>query len=152
MAYIPLGGVVKLSEKDRLIWGEVSRDAQLVSTKSGSYFVKFGVCAGADNNGEKRYIDCKSFLKGIVSYAKDFQKGDPILAVGRMEDREYNGKTYWDLNLGFCISPSVVPDMGEAAAAATALAQTAKAAGEQTEDWPQFYEADDDNEGELPFD
>lgn len=148
MAYIPLGGVVKLTETDRLIWGEVSRDAQLVSTKNGSYFVKFGVCAGADKNGEKRYIDCKSLLKGIVSYAKDFQKGDPILAVGRMESREYDGKTYWDLNLGFCISPSVVPDMGEAA---TALAQTAKAAGEPDADGPQFYEADDDDPGELPF-
>lgn len=149
MAFIPLGGVVKLSETDRLIWGEVSRDAQLVSTKNGSYFVKFGVCAGADKNGEKRYIDCKSFLKGVVGYAKDFRKGDPILAVGRMESREYDGKTYWDLNLGFCISPSVVPDMGEAAAA---LAQTAKAAGEPTADGPQFAEADDDDlEDGLPF-
>lgn len=148
MAYIPLGGVVKLSETDRLVWGEVSRDAQLVSTKSGGYFVKFGICAGADKNGEKKYIDCKSFLKGVVGYAKDLQRGDPILAVGRMESREYDGKTYWDLNLGFCISPSVVPDMGEAAAA---LAQTAKAAGEPDADGPQFYEADDDDPGELPF-
>ena len=149
MAYIPLGGVVKLSETDRLVWGEVSRDAQLVSTKNGGYFVKFGICAGSDKNGEKKYIDCKSFLKGVVGYAKDFQRGDPILAVGRMESREYDGKTYWDLNLGFCISPSVVPDMGEAAAA---LSQTAKAAGEPAEDGPQFYEADDDDsDSELPF-
>ena len=148
MAYIPLGGVVKLSETDRLVWGEVSRDAQLVSTKSGGYFVKFGICAGSDKNGEKKYIDCKSFLKGIVGYAKDFQRGDPILAVGRMESREYDGKTYWDLNLGFCISPSVVPDMGEAAAT---LAQTAKAAGEPTADGPQFAEVDDDLEDGLPF-
>ncbi|MBR4856563.1 MAG: single-stranded DNA-binding protein [Bacteroidaceae bacterium] len=148
MAYIPLGGVVKLSETDRIVWGEVSRDAQLVSTKSGGYFVKFGICAGSDKNGEKKYIDCKSFLKGIVGYAKDFQRGDPILAVGRMESREYDGKTYWDLNLGFCISPCVVPDMGEAAAA---LAQTAKAAGEAAADGPQFAEVDDDEDGELPF-
>lgn len=148
MAYIPLGGVVKLSETDRLIWGEVSRDAQIVSTKNGGFFVKFSVCAGADKNGEKKYIDCKSFLKGVASYAKDLQRGDPILAVGRMESREYEGKTYWDLNLGFCISPSVVPDMGETAAA---LAQTAKAAGEPTADGPQFAEVEDDDEGELPF-
>lgn len=148
MAYIPLGGVVKLSETDRLVWGEVSRDAQLVSTKSGGYFVKFGICAGADKNGEKKYIDCKSFIKGVVAYAKDFQRGDPILAVGRMESREYDGKTYWDLNLGFCISPSVVPDMGEAAAT---LAQTARAAGEPEADGPQFAEVDDELEDDLPF-
>lgn len=150
MAYIPLGGVVKLSETDRLVWGEVSRDAQLVSIRSGGYFVKFGICAGADKNGDKKYIDCKSFLKGVVSYAKDLQRGDPILAVGRMESREYDGKTYWDLNLGFCISPSVVADMEGAAEAATALAQAARAAGESTADGPQFAEVDDD-EGELPF-
>ncbi len=148
MAYIPLGGVVKLSETDRLVWGEVSRDAQIVSTKSGGYFVKFGICAGADKNGEKKYIDCKSFLKGVASYAKDLQRGDPILVVGRMERREYDGNTYWDLNLGFCISPNVVPDMGEAA---TALAQTARAAGEPEADGPQFAEVEDDDEGELPF-
>lgn len=149
MAYIPLGGVVKLSETDRLVWGEVSRDAQLVSIRSG-YFVKFGICAGADKNG-KKYIDCKSFLKGVVSYAKDLQRGDPILAVGRMESRKYDGKTYWDLNLGFCISPSVVADMEGAAEAATALAQAARAAGESTADGPQFAEVDDDLEDGLPF-
>lgn len=148
MAYIPLGGVVKLSETDRLVWGEVSRDAQLVSTKSGGYFVKFGICAGADKNGDKKYIDCKSFLKGLAGYAKDLQRGDPILAVGRMESREYDGKTYWDLNLGFCVSPSVVPDMGEAA---DALAKTAKASGVPTDDGPRFAEADDDMEDGLPF-
>lgn len=151
MAYIPLGGVVKLSETDRLVWGEVSRDAQLVSTKSGGYFVKFGICAGADKNGEKKYIDCKSFLKGVVGYAKDFQRGDPILAVGRMESREYDGKTYWDLNLGFCISPSVVPDMGEAALSlVSAMASKAKEMENPTVEGPQFAEVEDD-EGELPF-
>lgn len=148
MAYIPLGGVVKLGEKVRLVWGEVSRDAQLISTKNGGYFVKFGVCAGGDGNGEKLYIDCKTFKKDLVGYAKDLQRGDSFLGVGVMESREYDGKTYWDLNLGFCISPSVVPDMGEAAAT---LAQTARAAGEPTADGPQFAEVDDDLEDGLPF-
>lgn len=146
MAYVPLGGIVKLSETDRLVWGEVSRDAQLVSTKNGGYFVKFGICAGADKKGEKQYCDCKSFQKGVVNYAKDLQRGDPILAVGRLESREYGGKTYWDLNLGICISSNVVPDMGQAAEAMAASIGGADPSG----DGPQFYEADDD-EGELPF-
>lgn len=149
MAFVPTGGIIKLTQKGRLIYGEVSKEPQLVSLKKGGYFAKFSVVAGADKDGEKQYIDCKVFGNGLVNYCKDLQRGDPFCGIGDLESREYEGKTYWDLKLAWCNSPNVVPDMGDTAAT---LAQTAKAAGEATADGPQFTEMDDDDlEDGLPF-
>lgn len=146
MAFVPPGWVIKVSEYGRLACGEVSRDAQLVQTKKGGYFVKFSMVAGAKKDGEKLYIDCKAFQPGNVNYCKDLTRGDPILVAGNMGSREYEGKTYWDLNIAWANSPNVVPDMGQAAEAMAASIGSAEPSG----DGPQFYEADDD-EGELPF-
>lgn len=145
MAFIPAGGVVKLSEKGRLIYGEVSRDPKVVQTKSGSYFAKFSVVAGANKDGEKQYIDCKVF-NSLVNYCKDLVRGDPICAIGDMESREYNGKTYWDLKLAWANSPNVVPDVGAPSSAQGTGGAAASIGGDE----PQFYEADDDD-GSLPF-
>ena len=150
MAYIPTGGIVKLSQKGRLVYGEVSREPQLVQMKNGNYFSKFSVVAGADEKGEKRYIDCKVFGSGLVNYCKDLQRGDPFCGIGDLESREYNDKTYWDLKLAWANSPNVVPDMGQAAEA-MAASVSAPSAQAPDGDGPQFYEADDDDEGELPF-
>lgn len=149
MAYIPVGGIVKLSQKGRLVYGEVSREPQLVEMKNGNYFSKFSIVAGADEKGEKRYIDCKCFGNGLVAYCKDLARGDPICAIGDLESREYNGKTYWDLKLAWANSPNVVPDMGQAA---EAMADSLGGGAEPGGDGPQFYDADDDGDsGELPF-
>lgn len=144
MAYIPAGGVVKLTKTKRLAWGEVSRDPKLHKTKKGGYFITFSMVAGVDDKGEKVYIDCKTFLKGMVSYCKDLARGDPIAVLGELESREREGNTYWDLNIGWANSPNVVPDMGQAA---TALAESLDGGG----DGPQFSEVEDEDGGELPF-
>ena len=146
MAFIPAGGVVKLSKTGRLIYGEVSREPQLVEMKNGGYFSRFSIVAGAKENGEKQYIDCKVFGSGLVGYCKDLARGDPVCAIGDMESREYNGKTYWDLKLAWVNSPNVVPDMG----APAAEHRTGDASDSTGGDEPQFYDADDDG-GELPF-
>lgn len=148
MAFIPVGGIVKLSQKGRLVYGEVSREPQLVEMKNGGYFSKFGIVAGAKEDGEKQFIDCKVFSKGLVSYCKDLARGDPICAIGDLESREYNGKTYWDLKLAWVNSPSVVPDMGETPAASEPKEDNASIA--PGGDSPVFFDADDDD-GELPF-
>lgn len=149
MAFVPMGGVVKLSKTGRLVYGEVSRDAQLLETKKGGYFVKFSVMCGLkDGTDEKQYIECKAFDKATVNYCRDLTRGDPICLIGDMESREYDGKTYWDLKVAWVNSPSVIPDMGvPAEQKQTAASYDDNASG----DGPKFYEADDDLESELPF-
>lgn len=147
MAFEPSGGIVKLSKKGRLVHGEVSRDPKVYNTKTGSYFVKFGVMAGyKDGTEEKQYIDCLAFGRGLASYCKDLAKGDPVCATGSLESNEYNGKTYWSLKLSWVNSPSVVPDVGVPAGLTD---DNGEGPGS---DGPQFTEVDDDDDEDgLPF-
>ena len=113
MAFIPDGCVVKLSGDMRLVAGEVSRKAQVRETKKGGSFVKFSMCAGAKpgtDQEEKLYIDCIAYSNGIVNYCADLDRGDPICAIGKMQSREYEGKTYYDLKLIWINSPVITPD------------------------------------------
>lgn len=146
MAYTPTGGIVKLSKNGRLAWGEVSRDVKVITTKTGGFFVKFGLMAGLkEGTEEKQFVDCVAFGRGLASYCKDLQKGDPLCCIGNLEPREYNGNTYWDLKLAWANSPLVVPDTGAAIPAMDNGGEISGANG------PQFSEVEDD-EGELPFD
>lgn len=113
MAFIPDGCVVKLSGDMRLVVGEVSRKPQVRETKKGGNFVKFSVCAGqkpGTDQEEKLYIDCVAYSNGIVNYCTDLDRGDPICAIGKMQSREYEGKTYYDLKLIWVNSPVITPD------------------------------------------
>lgn len=141
MAFVPMGGVIKLSKTGRLVYGEVSRDAQLIETRKGGHFVKFSVMCGLkEGTDEKQYVECKAFDNAIVNYCRDLTRGDPICLIGDMESREYEGKTYWDLKIAWVNSPNVVPDMGQSAPAP-----------QESESIPQFTEVEDDSEDGLPF-
>lgn len=141
MAFVPMGGVIKLSKTGRLVYGEVSRDAQLIETRKGGHFVKFSVMCGLkEGTDEKQYVECKAFDNAIVNYCRDLTRGDPICLIGDMESREYEGKTYWDLKIAWVNSPNVVPDMGQSAPAP-----------QDSESAPQFTEVEDEDASELPF-
>lgn len=146
MAFIPDGCVVKLSGDMRLVAGEVSRKPQMRETKKGGNFVKFSMCAGAKpgtDQDEKLYIDCIAYSNGIVNYCADLDRGDPICAIGKMQSREYEGKTYYDLKLIWINSPVITPD-------AVPPFEAPQSSGYGGYDGtPEFQEDADDSE--LPF-
>lgn len=146
MAFIPDGCVVKLSSDMRLVVGEVSRKPQVRETKKGGNFVKFSMCAGqkpGTDQEEKQYIDCIAYSNGIVNYCTDLDRGDPICAIGKMQSREYEGKTYYDLKLIWINSPVITPD----AAPPFEAPQSSGYGG--YDGTPEFQEDADDSE--LPF-
>lgn len=146
MAFIPDGCVVKLSGDMRLVAGEVSRKPQVRETKKGGNFVKFSMCAGqkpGTDQEEKLYIDCIAYSNGIVNYCTDLDRGDPICAIGKMQSREYEGKTYYDLKLIWINSPVITPD----AAPPFEAPQSSGYGG--YDGTPEFQEDADDSE--LPF-
>lgn len=146
MAFIPDGCVVKLSSDMRLVVGEVSRKPQVRETKKGGNFVKFSMCAGqkpGTDQEEKLYIDCIAYSNGIVNYCTDLDRGDPICAIGKMQSREYEGKTYYDLKLIWINSPVITPD----AAPPFEVPQSSGYGG--YDGTPEFQEDADDSE--LPF-
>ena len=116
MAFIPDGFVMKLTKDYLLVVGEVSRKAQLKDTKNGKQLCKFGVCAGAqpDDEEEKRYVDCVAYTSGtntgLVGYCSYLDKGDPVMVIGTLQSREYEGKTYHTLKVVWVNSPVVSID------------------------------------------
>ena len=146
MAFLPDGCVVKLSSDMRLVVGEVSRKPQVRETKKGGNLVKFSMCAGqkpGTDQEEKLYIDCIAYSNGIVNYCSDLDRGDPICAIGKMQSREYEGKTYYDLKLIWINSPVITPD----AAPPFEAPQSSGYGG--YDGTPEFQEDADDSE--LPF-
>lgn len=143
----PTGGIVNLGGNCRLVHGNVSRDPQIINTKTGGFFVKFGVIAGAKKDSEdKQFVDCVAYSRSLASYCKDLQKGDPICCIGNLESREHNDKTYWDINLSWCNSPVVVPDVGM-----YPVSDNSGSDGAPGGSRIQFEEPDDEDGGELPF-
>lgn len=150
MAFIPDGCVVKLSSDMRLVVGEVSRKPQVRETKKGGNLVKFSMCAGAKpgtDQEEKLYINCIAYSNGIVNYCSDLDRGDPICAIGKMQSREYEGKTYYDLKLIWINSPVITPDITPYAVPKSSGGGDGSYGGYTGQ--PEFNEEDDDED--LPF-
>lgn len=120
-----------------LVWGIATRDAE---TKSGSVpHVAVGLALGEDSNGTKQYIN----VNGWRDRAKDLKgvlKNDSLLVIGTVNSREYNGKTYTDLDAMFA-----------AVSGGTLAEWTSPTPINAGDGVPVFVEDDDDDDGELPF-
>lgn len=140
-----MGEAFKLGKNLYGVVGSVSRSAELRNTQSGRTFAKFSVKAGKREDDSWVYVDCKAWGP-LAGYCADLQKDDPFIGVGRIESREYEGKTYTDLILDWCNSPMLAT-----AAEAPPLPSPAPAAAPQNYS-PKFVEVDEeDDDGELPF-
>ena len=138
-----MGEAFKLGKNLYGVVGSISRNAELRNTQNGRTFAKFSVKAGKRDDDSWVYVDCKAWGP-LAGYCADLRKDDPFIGVGRIESREYDGKTYTDLILDWCNSPML-------ATAAEAPPLPSPAAAAKADAGPQFSEADDEDDGELPF-
>ena len=99
-----MGEAFKLGKNLYGVVGSISRNAELRNTQNGKTFAKFSVKAGKREDDSWVYVDCKAWGP-LAGYCADLQKGDPFIGIGRIESREYEGKTYTDLMLDWCNSP-----------------------------------------------
>lgn len=87
----------KLTDGGFMVCGYVSRDAEVTRTKNGGAFTRWSVAAAKqkqpDGTEQTMWTSCQSFR----SIAATIKKGDTVLAVGRIETSEHNGKTYKNL-------------------------------------------------------
>lgn len=120
-----------------LVWGIATRDAEAKGGDVPHYAT--GLALGEDSNGVKQYITVNAWRER----AKDLKtvlKNDSLLVLGTVSSREYNGKTYTDLNAIFiAVSGGAVQDWATPAVLP---------AGDGV---PVFVVDDDDDDGELPF-
>lgn len=117
--------------------GNATRDAEYkeVGDKM-TPLTKWGMAVGENKDGETRYIDCAAWGRNAPG-GIGIKKGDAVLCYGRLESREYNEKTYYELRCEFVsvmraqpISSNSVPASG----------------GDGL-----YQELQDANEDELPF-
>lgn len=118
-----------------LLAGRAAKDGEMLVTRSGNEVGSVSVPAYEKSDGTTAWLT----VKGWGHWAKvvaSARKGDAILAVGRIDSRDYEGRTYNDLVVDYvCVSHSTA---GTAAASSGVPASA-----------DDFAEIEDD--GELPF-
>lgn len=123
-----------------LLSGRVARDGELLTTQSGKEIGFASVPAYSKQDGTTVWLTVKGWghWARVVASAR---KGDSLFAVGRIDSREYNGKTYNDLVADY-VFVSRASDPAPAPAPAARPGVNVSAA--------DFAEIDEED-GELPF-
>lgn len=131
-----------------MMQGNATRDAEYKPVNGKDHAV-VGIAASEDSNGKTVFVS----LNGWRGHCRDvmaIQKGDSILAFGRLKVREWNNQKYYDLDADFVVKSGVMNldappvDLPDDLPAFTPAAEGVTVSG------PGFAELEDD--GELPFD
>ena len=101
----------KLQSGDFMVVGYVPKDAELKkvgqnNSSKTSFSIKASEKTLPDGKKEAQWTNCVAWHE-MARICEGFKKGDVVMAVGRIESREYNGKTYKDLVVEFAVKASV---------------------------------------------
>ena len=101
----------KLQSGDFMVVGYVPKDAELKkvgnnNSSKTSFSIKASEKTLPDGKKEAQWTNCIAWHE-MARICAGFKKGDVVMAVGRIESREYNGKTYKDLVVEFAVKASV---------------------------------------------
>jgi len=124
-----------------------TKDGELKTTQNGKTFGTVGVKAYGKQDGTAVFAEVKSFQSPWSRLIASFKKGETFEVSGRLEQREYNEKTYTDLLAESVIATERLAYLliGNAAPATESGSQPA----------PQFTGAylldGEEEDGDLPF-
>lgn len=111
----------KLQSGDFMVCGFVPKDAELKfvgqnQSSKTTFSIKASETTGADGTKTANWTTCVAW-HDLARVCEKFKKGDFVLAIGRMESHEYEGKTYKNLVVEFAVkagagtaAPVPVPD------------------------------------------
>lgn len=122
--------------------GSLSRDPEMKTTKTGKFVTEFSLIAGKKPDGTTRFVNCKAW-GDLAQAAAKLHQHDAVMVSGRLDSREYNGKTYSDLVCDW-IGQSIGGG-GNCGASNSAPKYEPPSSG------PSFSELSDDDTSELPF-
>jgi single-stranded DNA-binding protein len=124
-----------------LFAGNATGDGETHTTKSGKTCGTVSVKAYTRKDGTAAWLDLKTFDPDRGAALASLRKGDSLVAAGRMESREYNGKTYTTLMVDVLLPAGFAPKAGRAPSAPAAPAQGNT----------KFEELGEGDPEELPF-
>lgn len=94
-----LGGATKM------FCGHIVRDPEIKDVgQRGNRVCKFSVNCGKDEDGNKLYMNCVCWNE-LGEALCGLKQGDVFFGIGYITEREYNEKTYRDMNLIYGNSP-----------------------------------------------
>jgi single-stranded DNA-binding protein len=84
----------KLDTDTWMAVGNATKDAELkyVGEKQ-SAMTTFSLACGKRPDESTIFANCKAW-RGVAELAANIAKGDAVCCIGKIEEREYNGKTY----------------------------------------------------------
>lgn len=118
-----------------LFAGKATRDAEVKTTNSGKQYCITSVRAYTRQDGTAAFLTVKTWDGDLIDQMRTVRKGDRLLVAGRLDVRQYEGRTYTDLIADFLL----VSGQGGAPAPAGGAAP------------PAYQEIPEEEEGELPF-
>ena len=94
-----------------MLVGNAVSDAEIKQSKGGKAFGKVSVAAKKNPDSTTMFVTVTGF-RGLSATVGSITKGAAIMAVGKLEKREYNGKTYWDMMADYVSSAGGFVPMG----------------------------------------
>lgn len=88
-------------QKTALVAGRATSDGERRTTSGGKTYGTVSVRAYTRQDGTAAFLTVKAWDAHSAALLASLQKGDQLLAAGRLDIREYNGKTYTDLSADF---------------------------------------------------
>lgn len=122
--------------KTACIFGKATKDGELKTTNGGKKIATVSVKAFSKKDGTAEFVNVKAWDGAFLSLIASTQKGDSMMACGRLEEREYNDKKYVDMMVDYYMC---MPADGGVSANFESLQQKVN----------DFNSIDDDSE--LPF-
>lgn len=119
-----------------IVAGTAFKDAELKHVGENIPLCEFALIVGKDASGKGIFANCKAW-RSLGEYASGITKGDSVCVVGKVESREYNGKTYHNLSADWLNIAGAVPN------------REASPSGKPYPEGTTFTDLDDD--GDLPF-
>ena len=135
---------IKCSDGSVMVAGMLTRDADYKEVgEKKTPLTKLGAAVGKRPDTTTIFCDLAAW-RGLAKATAAAKKGEAVFAVGQVESREYEGKTYNTLNWEYISVVSAKPD-----SAAAFLAGVEKLSAGAPVD-VDFTELNDDD-GDLPF-
>ena len=131
-----------------MMQGNATRDAEYKPVNGKDHAV-VGIAASEDSNGKTVFVSLNGW-RGHYRDVMAIQKGDSILAFGRLKVREWEGRKYYDLDADFVVKSGVMSLDAPPVDLPDDLPEFTPAAEGVTVSGPGFADLEDD--GELPFD
>ena len=86
-----------------LLVGNAVGDAEVKQSKAGKAFAKVSVAAKKNPDSTTMFVSVTGF-RGLSATVGSITKGASVMAIGKLDKLEYNGKTYWDMSADYVSS------------------------------------------------